>query len=211
MNGTGPQNRYRESFEQLGEAEELTTVYQYFAWNGIALYVGITNRSHQRSEEHSSKVWWYLAESCKLEHFSNRKAALERERELIQYLRPPFNYQHNPDKRPGYNPKQVLSILFPDGFEAFSDTSDWYQLPKEIKAVCPCVRCGGPRIEWRHGKWTTCAHPHCEFCHKKRISEGLVIPKETIDPTKDSARTLRPDGRMVKRKRPRKTPAIDPA
>jgi AcrR family transcriptional regulator len=74
-----------------------TSLYRYYDDRDILIYVGITGRGIQRNREHNrTKEWWPFVDRQEIEHFEDRESALERERSLIQGLRPPFNRQHNP-------------------------------------------------------------------------------------------------------------------
>jgi predicted GIY-YIG superfamily endonuclease len=63
---------------------------------GSALYVGMTNNVRSRMYGHkaTSRFW---SETCEytIEVLPTRRAALNREKELIKQLRPPFNKIHN--------------------------------------------------------------------------------------------------------------------
>lgn len=73
------------------------SVYLYYDKRGLLIYVGITSRGVQRQRQHNAdKEWWKYVTRQEVAHFQTRKAALLRERELIQKHRPPFNRQHNP-------------------------------------------------------------------------------------------------------------------
>lgn len=78
-----------------------TSVYRYYDENGVLLYVGITSRGIARNSEHNtSKDWWKYVTAQEVEHYTTRRGAMARERELITSRRPPFNKQHNPDAGP---------------------------------------------------------------------------------------------------------------
>lgn len=124
---------------------ELTTVYQYFASNGALLYVGITNRGTKRLHEHAdSKPWWHLATGCTLEHYTSRDEALAREAALIEAHRPPYNFQHNPDRGKSLSERTVrLGAATPrlGGANIKERRQAWYATPKEMRESMPCVRC----------------------------------------------------------------------
>jgi hypothetical protein len=76
-----------------------TSVYLYFDRSNILLYVGITSRGAMRQREHNTdKGWWPYVARQQVEHYPSRAGALQRERELIALLAPPFNFMHNPDR-----------------------------------------------------------------------------------------------------------------
>jgi predicted GIY-YIG superfamily endonuclease len=76
-----------------------TCVYQYFNVYGRLLYVGITNRGHQRANEHAkSKSWWKDVRGASIEHHATRDEALLRESYLIATYRPLHNIQHANDR-----------------------------------------------------------------------------------------------------------------
>ena len=75
-----------------------TSVYKYFDARRILIYVGITSGGIIRNRQHNeSKEWWRYVVSQEIEHFGSRSLAHEREVQLIQRFRPPFNKQHNAD------------------------------------------------------------------------------------------------------------------
>lgn len=76
-----------------------TSVYLYFDRANVLLYVGITSRGPLRQHEHNTdKDWWTYVARQQVEHYATRAEALQRERELITLLSPPFNSKHNPDR-----------------------------------------------------------------------------------------------------------------
>jgi predicted GIY-YIG superfamily endonuclease len=131
----------------------LTTVYQYFAKNGALIYVGITDRGTRRLHEHAeSKPWWKLSTGCTLEHFENREEALAREKQLIQRFRPPYNYQHNPERalpleervaRRLQGAKPVMGSMkgAPVKDEVRARRQRWQELPASARKLAPCVAC----------------------------------------------------------------------
>lgn len=75
-----------------------TSVYKYFDARRILIYVGITGVGIARNRQHNeSKEWWQHVVSQEIEHFNSRELAHEREVQLIDKYRPPFNKQHNKD------------------------------------------------------------------------------------------------------------------
>jgi predicted GIY-YIG superfamily endonuclease len=82
----------------LQQSIKATSVYKYYDRFGVLIYVGITSARRARQQQHNSdKAWWLLVASQQVEHFNTRDEARQREVELIQSFRPPFNKQHNPD------------------------------------------------------------------------------------------------------------------
>lgn len=82
-----------------------TSVYLYFDRGNLLLYVGITSRGPMRQHEHNTdKDWWTYVVRQQVEHYPTRAEALQRERELIELLSPPFNSKHNRNReaREGY-------------------------------------------------------------------------------------------------------------
>lgn len=70
-----------------------TTVYIFRAANGQALYVGVSMEAAVRIRSHKNRYedfWWQTAHIC-LEHFPNRRSALNREAQLIAELQPVHN------------------------------------------------------------------------------------------------------------------------
>lgn len=77
---------------------EPTSVYKYFDKAGILIYVGITGSGALRNRQHNeSKEWWKFVRRQQVEHFKSRALAHEREVQLIERFKPPFNKQHNKD------------------------------------------------------------------------------------------------------------------
>jgi predicted GIY-YIG superfamily endonuclease len=67
-------------------------VYRCYAEDGRLLYVGITWQAlHRQSEHRVASDWSWEVATIQVEHLPTRADALERERELIQTLRPPHN------------------------------------------------------------------------------------------------------------------------
>lgn len=80
------------------EADATASVYKYFDKAGILIYVGITECGIVRNRQHNeSKEWWKFVHRQQIEHFPSREQAHEREVQLIERFRPPFNKQHNKD------------------------------------------------------------------------------------------------------------------
>jgi hypothetical protein len=80
----------------MDHATSETSVYRYYDQLGILIYVGITGRGVKRNREHNlSKSWWRYVAHQEVDHFATRRDALDRERDLIETYRPPFNAQHN--------------------------------------------------------------------------------------------------------------------
>lgn len=79
-------------------ADDPTSVYKYFDARRILIYVGITGAGIARNRQHNeSKEWWKYVVSQEIEHYKSRRLAHEREVQLIEKYRPPFNKQHNRD------------------------------------------------------------------------------------------------------------------
>lgn len=77
---------------------EETSVYRYYDAIGVLIYVGITGRGAARNWEHSRNAeWWSFVARQEVEHHATLRAALDREKRLIQEFRPPFNVLHNHD------------------------------------------------------------------------------------------------------------------
>lgn len=124
-----------------------STVYQYFGSGGHLLYVGITDRGVRRAHEHAdTKDWWELAVGCSLEHYPTREAALDRERELIERYRPPYNFQHNPERnlplaeRTGLNNRQQQDRAI-GGAGVKERKRAWYRATPTERALMSCAVC----------------------------------------------------------------------
>lgn len=122
------------------------TVYQYFGAGGHLLYVGITERGVRRAHEHAgSKEWWALAVGCTLEHYGSRDAALAREESLIKKFRPPYNYQHNPERslplheRTGMNNRSRAPRPGTPGMK--TRMRAWHEAGPAERASMPCAMC----------------------------------------------------------------------
>ena len=73
-----------------------TSVYEFFDANDELLYVGVTNGLPHRLGQHDAdKPWWTAVVRVEVEHYETRADALDRERTLIQSLRPLHNVQHS--------------------------------------------------------------------------------------------------------------------
>lgn len=123
-----------------------TSVYQYYSSSGALLYVGVTDRGVRRLHEHAeSKPWWPLTTGSTIEHFETRDEALAREKYLIQTYRPPFNHQHNPERNKPLEERSVavgptcISRSPAAGMKQRKQA--WYELPRHLRMVAPCVRC----------------------------------------------------------------------
>lgn len=66
------------------------TVYTLLADDGQALYVGCSGQP-ARITDHGRKPWWTDVATINLEHFEERRDALDRERDLIERLLPLHN------------------------------------------------------------------------------------------------------------------------
>jgi hypothetical protein len=61
-----------------------TTLYRFYDASGVLLYVGITCKPYLRFATHRKRTdWWELADSCQLERFPTRAAALGAETDAI--------------------------------------------------------------------------------------------------------------------------------
>lgn len=64
--------------------------------NGKILYIGMTVNIRSRMYDHKTgSSFWSESCECTVEVLPTRRAALNRERELIKQLKPPFNKMHN--------------------------------------------------------------------------------------------------------------------
>lgn len=74
----------------------MTSIYQFFDADDELLYVGITDYLPTRLGQHDrEKPWWFEVHRISVEHVEDRDHALERERTLIQSLRPRHNVAHS--------------------------------------------------------------------------------------------------------------------
>lgn len=140
------------------------TVYKWYDTYHNILYVGITERGTKRAKEHAdTKEWWYLAETCELEHYTSRKVALKREAYLISSLQPPFNKQgklkavsNNPPMPQDNKLDMTVTLTQKDIINAlhthqlwFTDQNaalaKWYTLPTHVKRATGCVGCNKVR------------------------------------------------------------------
>lgn len=75
-----------------------TSLYRFFDADGTLLYVGITNALHTRLKGHeSTKPWWELVRSIRVDHLPTRQAALEAEAVAIRREHPAFNIAGRPE------------------------------------------------------------------------------------------------------------------
>lgn len=118
-----------------------SSVYRIYDEHATLIYVGVTDRGHKRQSEHvQTKPWaWEIAETH-WEHFRTRKAALNRERELIATKHP----RHNVLLRDGADgqPEQIEFKLRADQYELLKRCyaegerlgREWEKLQKDYKA-----------------------------------------------------------------------------
>ena len=78
-------------------AEEPTTVYRFFDADGRLLYVGVTNDTGRRTQQHRQFApWWDVATSCQFERYPSRLDALEAEATAIRAEHPIHNHNSPP-------------------------------------------------------------------------------------------------------------------
>lgn len=128
-----------------------TSLYRYYDGDGELLYVGITTRGPQRQTEHNvSSEWWPYVRRQEVEHLPTRETALDRERDLIQRHRPPFNRQHNDDH-------QTLKAAYLARITRRAD----------LQPTAECSPCPGDVCEW--DPWGVrvvgCGRVACSRCH----------------------------------------------
>lgn len=158
------------------DANDPTSVYQYYDATGRILYVGITSRGVTRSHEHArSKRWWDLTTGCHIEHYATRTEALAREAFLIAAYKPPFNTQGMTRRLTATELQAARARtgepIAPKALEAgevfamqeAANAGDWREairlwmaLPTRLKRVTGCIRCR--RRDWQNG-------PMCKPCH----------------------------------------------
>lgn len=75
-------------------------LYRHYSSDGALLYVGISNRFHQRLKEHSKGSAWFPEISyVEVEHFDTRDQVRDAERQAIESERPKYNIVHNANMR----------------------------------------------------------------------------------------------------------------
>lgn len=140
------------------------TVYKWYDTYHNILYVGITERGTKRAKEHAdTKEWWYLAETCELEHYTSRRVALKREAYLISSLQPPFNIQGKKKLISDNSPVpqdnkldlmvkltqseiiRALNVHHLWNTDQNAALTEWYALPTHIKRATGCVGCNKVR------------------------------------------------------------------
>lgn len=74
-----------------------TAVYRIFDGDDNLLYVGASERSLARVQEHASEKGWFSdVNRVSIERFETREEALSAEKRAIETERPRHNVQHNP-------------------------------------------------------------------------------------------------------------------
>lgn len=69
-------------------------VYEFYAADGSALYVGCTKRAGDRIADHELKPWWPEVARMEVNRHPDLAAGLAAERVRIQTLRPVHNINH---------------------------------------------------------------------------------------------------------------------
>jgi hypothetical protein len=76
--------------------DQPTMLYRFFDSKLDLLYVGISSIGPGRWKEHSkTKPWWHEIRSSTVEHFENRRIALDAEKNAIKNENPKYNKLHN--------------------------------------------------------------------------------------------------------------------
>lgn len=84
-------------------------LYRFFASDGALLYVGISLNPGARWKSHrSDKPWWTEVANVSVEHYPNRTAVMDAEREAIKAERPRYNRVHNQTPEGG---RRAASLL----------------------------------------------------------------------------------------------------
>lgn len=69
-----------------------TTLYRFYASDGVLLYVGVAGNPGRRFEQHrGEKPWWGEVARVRLEHHESREEALEAESKVIKSEHPRYN------------------------------------------------------------------------------------------------------------------------
>jgi predicted GIY-YIG superfamily endonuclease len=90
------QLRREQEKRRRAEERRWNVVYKLYDKKGRLLYVGISVSAIARLKTHChDKNWFRRVHSAEFEHVRGRQAALARERELIEELRPEYNVTHN--------------------------------------------------------------------------------------------------------------------
>jgi hypothetical protein len=91
---------------------DFTTVYRFYDKEGELLYVGISREIGARFDGHRfTQAWWKDVVRAEFEHFLDRVSAAQREKELIQTLRPKHNKQHAEYNRQSRRPVVLHPLL----------------------------------------------------------------------------------------------------
>lgn len=81
---------------QLGPRDGVTVLYRWFDAVGVLLYIGITNDTAIRFEQHAKhSTWFRYAAEVTIWIYPNRAAAERAEKSAIENERPMFNLDHN--------------------------------------------------------------------------------------------------------------------
>ena len=105
-----------------------TTVYKFYGEDDELLYIGITGTGLRRIGQHRRNAeFWSKSTRIELEHFDTRTDALDRERELIRSLKPPFNTIHNPDSARWV--ADEIEFEIPETYVSLNEIADLYRVP----------------------------------------------------------------------------------
>jgi predicted GIY-YIG superfamily endonuclease len=79
----------------LTDGDKPHTVYRFYSDDEELLYVGCTSQGTDRLRAHSSNAeWWTQVSYAHMEHFPDKRSALDRERALIEDCHPRFNKKY---------------------------------------------------------------------------------------------------------------------
>lgn len=75
-------------------------LYRFYDTNERLLYIGITNSlPHRLGQHNETKPWWLDVSQVVIEHYNDRQAVLDAERDAIIREEPLYNIQHAVYKR----------------------------------------------------------------------------------------------------------------
>lgn len=80
--------------QSVRDHENRSVVYRFFSTNGELLYVGVSLSVFQRIMSHRTKNWHKDIANVTLEHFSDRREAMDAEAAAIREHQPRYNTVH---------------------------------------------------------------------------------------------------------------------
>ena len=99
-------------------------VYRCLAWDGEALYVGMSQWNFIRFDGHADKEWFSQVDEVKIEHWPNRETARVREMQLVNSLFPVWNRDRGPSQAKA---EATLELWAPRVWDDEDACGDWFE------------------------------------------------------------------------------------